>query len=67
MVNMDRGPRFPPIDPKAVKIGAEQEGYGGLNLWAEFRFLLNRAWAGVTWPVRTAGRLATRRKSRDGS
>ena len=67
MVNWNEGSNHNPIDPKAVKIGAEQAGNRGINLWAELRFLLSRAWAGVSWPARIAGRLATRRTSgRDG-
>ncbi len=63
MVNMDRGPRRDPIDPKAVKIGAEQEDFRAIKPWDEFLFLISRPWAVVRWPFRMLRRVFSRGSS----
>lgn len=64
MVNMDRGPRRDPIDPKAVKIGAEQADYRELRPLDELRFIISRPWAAVRWPFRMLHRVFSRGSSK---
>lgn len=60
MVNWNEGSNHNPIDPKAVKIGAEQEDYRAVKPWSEAQFLLGRVWASVSWPMRMLRCAATR-------
>ena len=49
--------RADPIDPKAVKYGAEQADFRRLRPLDEVRFLVSRPWAAIRWPFRMLGGL----------
>lgn len=61
------GPSRDPIDPKAVKIGAEQAEDRAIKPWDEAQFILSRIWASASSPIRRLGRLMTHRSAGEDS
>lgn len=60
MVNWNEGSNHNPIDPRAVKFGAEQEDDRRLRPLDEAEFIARNVWAGICWPFRVVLRLDRR-------